>query len=195
VVSGCCSVIPLPSLLFPAVWPHSLLFSLHHQLHRPTLRSRNLPHHHHHTAIPSPAHPPPTPSRCSREPLPRCGFLACPSPDSGSWKRLGKGRERPPPQPALSPPRVDIGGCPSPAPSRPSPFSLRSFIVASTMAARHPGSPAAMQLHHGPPGGPPPPGMAPPQQWSASQQLVAMNEAVWLQIGRQSCVGHGQKWY
>jgi glucose repression mediator protein len=52
------------------------------------------------------------------------------------------------------------------------------------MAARHPGSPAAMQLHHGPPSGPPPPGMAPPpQQWSASQQLTAMNEGVWLQIG------------
>jgi glucose repression mediator protein len=41
-----------------------------------------------------------------------------------------------------------------------------------------------MQLHHGPPAGPPPAGMVPQQQqWPASQQMSAMNEAVWLQIG------------
>jgi glucose repression mediator protein len=40
-------------------------------------------------------------------------------------------------------------------------------------------------LHHGPPSGPPPPGMAPQQQWPASQQMAAMNEAVWLQIGNE----------
>jgi len=52
------------------------------------------------------------------------------------------------------------------------------------MAAHHPSPPAGMQLHHGPPSGPPPPGMA-PQQWPASQQMAAMNEAVWLQIGNE----------
>jgi len=52
------------------------------------------------------------------------------------------------------------------------------------MATHHPSPPAGMQLqHHAPPNGPPPPGMA-PQQWPASQQLVAMNEAVWLQLGK-----------
>jgi hypothetical protein len=46
-----------------------------------------------------------------------------------------------------------------------------------------------MQLHHGPPGGPPQPGMAPQQQqWAggAPAQMVAMNEAVWLQIGNDA---------
>jgi len=53
------------------------------------------------------------------------------------------------------------------------------------MAAHHPSSPAGMQLHHGPPGGPPPPGMAPPrQQWPAAQQMAGMNELVWMQIGK-----------
>jgi glucose repression mediator protein len=52
------------------------------------------------------------------------------------------------------------------------------------MATHHP-SPPGMNLHHGPPG---PPGMAPgPQaQWPPgpiAQQVAAMNEAVWLQIG------------
>jgi hypothetical protein len=28
--------------------------------------------------------------------------------------------------------------------------------------------------------------MAPQQQWPASQQMAAMNEAVWLQIGNKS---------
>lgn len=58
------------------------------------------------------------------------------------------------------------------------------------MASHHPPSPAGMQLHHGPPGGPPP-GMGPQQQhqWpagAAAQQMAAMNEAVWLQIGKAS---------
>lgn len=56
------------------------------------------------------------------------------------------------------------------------------------MATHHP-SPPGMQLHHGPPGGPPPPGMAPQQQqqqWPAAQQMAAMNEAVWLQIGTET---------
>ena len=57
--------------------------------------------------------------------------------------------------------------------------------MASTMATHHPSPPAGMQLHHGPPSGPPQPGMAPQQQqWPASQQMAAMNEAVWLQIGK-----------
>jgi general transcriptional corepressor CYC8 len=54
------------------------------------------------------------------------------------------------------------------------------------MATHHP-SPTGMQLHHGPPA--PPPGMGPTQQapWPQgppSQQIAAMNEAVWLQIGK-----------
>lgn len=53
------------------------------------------------------------------------------------------------------------------------------------MATHHPSPPAGMQMHHGPPGGPSQPGMAPQQQqWPASQQMAAMNEAVWLQIGK-----------
>jgi len=52
------------------------------------------------------------------------------------------------------------------------------------MATHHPSPPSGMQLHHGPPSGPPPPGMAPQQQqWPAAQQMAAMNEGVWLQIG------------
>jgi glucose repression mediator protein len=59
------------------------------------------------------------------------------------------------------------------------------------MATHHPSPPAGMQLHHGPPGGPPQPGMAPQQQqWPASQQMAAMNEAVWLQIGRDLGTGY-----
>jgi hypothetical protein len=59
-------------------------------------------------------------------------------------------------------------------------------ILASAMASHHPSPPAGMQLHHGPPAGPPPTGMVPQQQqWPASQQMSAMNEAVWLQIGNK----------
>lgn len=58
------------------------------------------------------------------------------------------------------------------------------------MAAHHPSPPAGMQLHHAAHNGPAPPGM--PQQqpnWqapapSSMQQLTAMNESVWLQIGK-----------
>lgn len=42
-------------------------------------------------------------------------------------------------------------------------------------------------MHHGPPGGPPPPGMPqqqPQQAWPAPQTMAAMNETVWLQIGK-----------
>lgn len=57
------------------------------------------------------------------------------------------------------------------------------------MAAHHPSPPAGMQLHHAAPNGPVPP-MAPQQgQYLAApanpmQQVVAMNESVWLQIGK-----------
>lgn len=46
-------------------------------------------------------------------------------------------------------------------------------------------------MHHGPPGGPPPPGMPqqqPQQAWPAPQTMAAMNEAVWLQIGKMICI-------
>lgn len=64
-----------------------------------------------------------------------------------------------------------------------------ALATTTTMATHHPSPPAGMQIHHGPPGGPPQPGMAPQQQqqqqqWPAPQQMVAMNEAVWLQIGK-----------
>ena len=53
------------------------------------------------------------------------------------------------------------------------------------MAARHPSPPAGMQMHHGPSVGSLQPGVAPqPQQWATHQQMAAMNEAVWLQIGK-----------
>ena len=51
------------------------------------------------------------------------------------------------------------------------------------MAAHHPSPPMGM-MHHGPPGPPPPPGVAPAQQWAPSRQILAMNEAVWVQIGK-----------
>ncbi|TAQ84093.1 hypothetical protein B7494_g7586 [Chlorociboria aeruginascens] len=49
------------------------------------------------------------------------------------------------------------------------------------MAAHHPSPTASMQLHQNPP----PPGLAPQQQqqWANGQQVMAMTEAVWLQIG------------
>lgn len=54
------------------------------------------------------------------------------------------------------------------------------------MASHHqPSPPSALQLHH--PANGPPQGMAGPQQQYAvrpSQQVTAVNEAVWLQIGR-----------
>jgi len=54
------------------------------------------------------------------------------------------------------------------------------------MATHHP-SPTGMHMHHGPP--PSAPGIPPAQQagWPSgppSQQIAAMNEAVWLQIGK-----------
>lgn len=59
------------------------------------------------------------------------------------------------------------------------------------MAAHHPSPPAGMQLHHPPHNGPAPPGMAQqPPNWqpaappTSMQQLTAMNETVWLQIGK-----------
>lgn len=57
------------------------------------------------------------------------------------------------------------------------------------MAAHHqPSPPSALQLHHGPAGGPPPQGMAgPQQQWAVrpSSQMTLVNEATWLQIGER----------
>lgn len=38
-----------------------------------------------------------------------------------------------------------------------------------------------MPLHHAV--GPPPGAGAPPSQWAPSRQILAMNEAVWCQIG------------
>ncbi|PBP21930.1 transcriptional corepressor [Diplocarpon rosae] len=51
------------------------------------------------------------------------------------------------------------------------------------MASHHPSPPSAMQMHHGQPNGPPP-GIFPQQHISPSlQQVVALSEAVWMQIG------------
>ncbi|SZF02562.1 unnamed protein product [Blumeria hordei] len=52
------------------------------------------------------------------------------------------------------------------------------------MASHHPSPTAGIPIHHGPPGGPPPAGMPQSQHpFPVAQQLAAMNEAVWLQIG------------
>ncbi|KAI1083730.1 hypothetical protein F5B20DRAFT_525194 [Whalleya microplaca] len=51
------------------------------------------------------------------------------------------------------------------------------------MANHHPSPQMAMQMqHHGPPA-PPPPGPAQGGQWSPSRHIVAVNEALWMQIG------------
>ncbi|KAI0025109.1 hypothetical protein F4780DRAFT_722274 [Xylariomycetidae sp. FL0641] len=53
------------------------------------------------------------------------------------------------------------------------------------MANHHPSPQMAMQMqHHGPPG--PPPGPAQNGQWIPSRQIIAVNEALWLQIGSYS---------
>lgn len=76
VVSGCCSVIPLPSLLFPAVWPYSLLFSsITSFIAHPSLPDRFHPPHD--VAIPLPSSPPTTNTRRSLAP---CCSGAAPSP-------------------------------------------------------------------------------------------------------------------
>ncbi|KAI5863499.1 TPR-like protein [Durotheca rogersii] len=52
------------------------------------------------------------------------------------------------------------------------------------MANHHPSPQMAMQLHHGPPAPPPPPGPAPGAPWTTpSRHIVAVNEALWMQIG------------
>jgi glucose repression mediator protein len=55
------------------------------------------------------------------------------------------------------------------------------------MAGHHPSPQMAMQMqqHHGPPAPPPPgPGQGGPgQQWSPSRHILAVNEALWMQIG------------
>lgn len=53
------------------------------------------------------------------------------------------------------------------------------------MANHHPSPPMAMQMHHGPAQQPPP--QAPQQMGSSyqtSRQMHALNEAVWIQIGK-----------
>ncbi|KAH9907891.1 hypothetical protein F4778DRAFT_719520 [Xylariomycetidae sp. FL2044] len=51
------------------------------------------------------------------------------------------------------------------------------------MANHHPSPQMAMQMqHHGPPA-PPPQGPAPGGQWTPSRHIVAVNEALWMQIG------------
>lgn len=52
------------------------------------------------------------------------------------------------------------------------------------MANHHPSPQMAMQMqHHGPPVPPPPPGPAQGGQWAPSRHIVAVNEALWMQIG------------
>ncbi|KAI1456168.1 TPR-like protein [Annulohypoxylon moriforme] len=53
------------------------------------------------------------------------------------------------------------------------------------MANHHPSPQMAMQMqHHGPPvPPPPPPGPAQGGQWAPSRHIVAVNEALWMQIG------------
>ncbi len=53
------------------------------------------------------------------------------------------------------------------------------------MAQHHPSPPMPMHMHHGPPGPPPPPPGAPQNaQYAPSRQILTMNEAVWIQIGK-----------
>lgn len=54
------------------------------------------------------------------------------------------------------------------------------------MANHHPSPTMAMQgqQHGGPPGPPPPPGMQQGQNYAPSRQILLMNEAVWMQIGK-----------
>lgn len=50
------------------------------------------------------------------------------------------------------------------------------------MATHHPSPPSGIPIHHGPAA--PAPVAPGAQQWTAAQQMAAMNEAVWLQIGK-----------
>lgn len=54
------------------------------------------------------------------------------------------------------------------------------------MANHHPSPQMAMQMqHHGPPA---PPGPAQGSQWGApSRHMVAVNESLWMQIGKLGC--------
>lgn len=64
------------------------------------------------------------------------------------------------------------------------PVQLRSILMAAQ--AHHQSPP--MPMHHGV-GAPPPPPPPGPGQWAPSRQILAMNEAVWVQIGTFSIRG------